>query len=514
MLNINPVSTKTADYSKYNNIAAKKVLNLEHKTDSVSFSGKKNAEKKSKTGFFEGVKLVLGGAKDRIKDLVLYPIKHPVETIITGAVTTLAMSALPLIGISTFAGAAALGVAFAAFSTFNMAKNVKNAVGDYRAENDEKFRDDLRKIGGSCVDIALCTKSTKKNLRTLKHQFKYGKIALNKDLINDFKDKKKISEKLKTISSANSKINTQINKFAGIDKLQRELKFSDEIKQEYLKLYDIEDNEEFVSRAYKRLTTDLGYRNAKRNNAPVLVFDTSTDKNYIAAHDLNNNTIIINRKNAELYDKSNILASLRHELQHFQQHVDIERTQGLGLEKMYMLEKESNNQRALYELETNADFSSSTEEKAEAFIRNFKETLEQPETTFIKNPHKEFTDGKWHSDFSSYDPIMLNSKDRRNLFTNIRKIAQEQGEIKPGTKAAKRSKKLFDAYVNYSEAPYRKNCKNIFDYAVKFYKYYFNPMEVDAQLAEEVITPFSFYMWKDFIFGTAHVNKIKSTGKD
>lgn len=511
MLNITPANIKTNDY-KYNKKAALYIPKLEYKADSISFSGKKNTGKK--VSLFEGAKLVLGGAKDRIKDLVLYPIKHPVETVITGAVTTLAMSALPLIGISTFTGAAALGVAFAAFGTFNMAKNVKNAVNDFKAEDNEKFIDDLRAIGGSCIDIALCAKSIKKNLSTLRHQFKYGKIALNKDLINDFKDKKKISEKLKTISNANSKINAQINKFAGIDNLQRELKFSDEIKQEYLKLYDIEDNEEFISQAYKRLTTDLGYRNAERNNAPILVFDTSTNKNYVAAHYLDGNMVIVNKKKIKLYDKNSILASLRHELQHFQQFIDIERTQNLGLEKMCMLEKDTNNKAALRELETNADFSSFTKEEAETYIRNFKEALKQPETTFVKNPKKEFMGGRWYSDFNSFDPIMLDSKDRRNLFTNIRRIAQEQGKIKPDTKAAKRTGRLFNGWINYSQAPYRKDCKNIFDYAVKFYKYYFNPMELDAQAAEETIIPFSLPVWSDFIFGAAYVNEIKSTKKD
>jgi len=515
MLNVNQISIKTPEYGKYNNIKAPKSPNLKYEKDTVSFSGKKAKEAdNSKVGFFEGAKLVLGGAKDRIKDMLLYPIKHPVSAIITGAITSLAMCALPLVGISTAAGAAALGVGFAAFSAFNMAKNVKNAISSHRENNNGQFRHDLKEIGASSVDLVFSARLLKRNLRNLRHQFKYGKIGPNKDFIEDFKNQKGISNKLKSLNKSNSKINAEINKFAGIDDLQRELKFSDDVKKEYLKLYDIEDNEEFVSQAYKRLTTDLGYRDSKRNNAPLLVFDTSENKNYVAAHSLDNNMVIANIENLKLYDKNSILGALRHELQHFQQMIDIERTQNLGLEKMQMFNKKTNNKIALNELETNADLSSLTKEEAEAFIKSFKEMLEQPETTFTKNPKKEYINGKWYSDLASHDPIMLNSKDRYNLYTNIRKIAQEQGEIKPGTKAARRAGKFFNAFVNYTEKPYRKDCKNIFEYIVKCFKYTFNYIEIDARNAEYTITPLLDGMEANCIMGTMQANLIKSSERN
>jgi len=520
LLSINPSGSEAIKFNNFinnpnSNLNIKRP-NLKYEKDTVSFSAKKTKEKdpNSKVSFAEGAKLVLSGAAHRVKDMLLYPFKHPVSAIMTGALTSLAMCALPLIGISTTTGAAALGAAFGAFSIFNVAKNVKNAVSSHKENNNGQFRHDLKEIGASSVDLAFSARLLKRNLRTLRHQFKYGKIGLNKDLINDLRNQKGFSKKYKSINNANSKINAGINKYAGIDDLQRELKFSDDVKKEYLKLYDIEDNEEFASQAYKRLVTDLGYTESNRSYAPVLVFDTSENKNQVAAYGLDNNMVTVNIKNLKLYDKNGILGALRHELQHFQQMVDIERTQNLGLEKMQMFGKKANNKMALNELETNADLSSLTKEEAEAYIKSFKEMLEQPETTFTKNPRKEFINGRWYSDLTSYDPIMLNSKDRYNLFTNIRKIAEHQGKIKPRTKAGRKAKKFFNGYVNYTTVPPRKDCKNIFEYIVKYFKYTFNYMEIDARNAEYTITPVANGARSDCAVGTIFANGMKTANKD
>lgn len=152
------------------------------------------------------------------------------------------------------------------------------------------------------------------------------------------------------------------------------MKFSDEIKQEYLKLYDIKDNKDFINQAYNRLITDLKYKQNGKNNAPVLIFDTSKDKNYSAAYDMYTNSVCVNLENNKNSGKDIILSALRHELRHFQQKINIERTKGLGLEKLAMKYKKGNNIWALKELES-ADYSKITPEEAQAYKNFFKETL-------------------------------------------------------------------------------------------------------------------------------------------
>lgn len=515
MLSVNTVNNKAQYPNSFCGSSNIKGQKLEYKKDEVSFTKNKSAgnDDNSKVGFLEGAKLVLGGAGNRIKDMFLYPLKHPLISAAAGIVTTATMCALPLIGISSVTGAAVLGVGFAALSTLNMAKNIKNAVKSYKENNNNELRKNLKEIGGSCVDIALSTRTFKKNIINIKNQFKYGKIGFRKDFANDFKNQKGIMKKLSSLNKSNAKINGEINKIAGIDALQKELKFSDEIKREYLKLYDIKDDKEFINQAYKRLTTDLGYRNNSKNNSPVLIFDTSTGKNYVAAYDVYSNSVCVNLENIENCSKNEILSCLRHELQHFQQKIDIERTRGLGLEKLSMQGKEKNNIWALEELEKNANFDGMSSEDIEIYKNSFKSALKHNEAIFAKNPKKEFINGNWHSNFDDFDPCMFNAKDRHNLFTNIRNIAKEQGEIKPGTKAAKKAQKMYNGYLNYTTAPYRKDCKNYFDYIKRLYRYYFNYNETDAGKHQNVITPFTNDIRVDAAVGTIHSLNMLSMNK-
>ncbi len=514
MLNINRVDIRIQNYNNRQHSTAVRKPHLEYKCDKTFFCGNKtkNSDDDSKIGFIEGAGLFLGGACGRIKDMALFPLKHPVMAVTAGIITTGAMCTLPLMGISSVAGAAILGTGYAIFSAFNMIKNVKNAVQSFKENDNVKLRKDLKEIGASCVDAVISAKTFKNNIGNIKNQLKYGKIGFRKDFAEDFKNQKGLSKKISSLNESNKKINSQINKFAGIDGLQKELKFSDDVKQEYLKLYDIKDDKEFINKAYNRLTLDLGY-NKGGKNSPILIFDTSKDKNYIAAYDKYSNSVCVNLEQLEKCDRSRFVSILRHELQHFQQMIDIERTKGLGIEKLEMLGKKKNNEWALEELEKNCDFGAMAPEDIEVYKNAFKKTLKHPEAIFVKNPKKEFIDGSWYSNFNDSSPILLDSKDRYNLFNNIRKLANEQGEIKPYTKASRKARKLFNSALNYTEAPYRKDCKNYFEYMQKYLKYIFNYKEVNARHHETIAAPFAEDISTSSAIGALNIFNIQSLNK-
>ena len=138
-----------------------------------------------KITFKEGLSLFGKGAWNKIKEMGAAIIKHPVKTIATIGVTTAAIAALPLIGISAATGAAAAALVFGGIAIAKTTKDVVETVDDYQDGRYDEVRQDLQDLGGDSVDLALSLPFMPKAFKQVSRTMKYGTstIGLNKELI-------------------------------------------------------------------------------------------------------------------------------------------------------------------------------------------------------------------------------------------------------------------------------------------------------------------------------------------
>ncbi len=132
--------------------------------DSVSISGV-NGEP---VGFKEGCSLVAQGFMSKIKNMVKTVIQHPVKTIGAMLLTSAALMALPFAGISMATGGAAIVTIYGVSAIYNTAKNLIKANRNSKKGNYNAMREDLKNVGGNCVDLALTLPFMPKAFKQLK----------------------------------------------------------------------------------------------------------------------------------------------------------------------------------------------------------------------------------------------------------------------------------------------------------------------------------------------------------
>lgn len=294
--------------------------------DECSFQAKISQNKR--VTFTEGTGLIFKGIGQKALDMVKTFITHPIKALGTIAVTAGVLMALPFIGIPTAAGASALAIVFAGFSALNMGKDILNAVKSSENGDNNELRNNLKNIGGSALDLALSLPFVPRAFKIIQNQVKYGKApAFNSALWENIKKQKNVMTKIKEVRTADSALIDNTNYLSGIDKLQKQLNFSDEIKQKYLDLRKY-SGKEFIEKAYAQMTEDLGYG----KNAPELEITKERNSVSTGGYYFERHKIVINEADSPVV----LLRLIRHELQHFQQMVDFERAKGagLGLENM------------------------------------------------------------------------------------------------------------------------------------------------------------------------------------
>lgn len=124
--NINPV--KPSPIAQYE--TKKNEYNpLLHKEECDSFE-LTDSQNMQPVTFKEGAKLVGKGFLNQAKGIASSIFKHPIRTVGAIATASLALSALPLIGITAATGASVLALGFAGISVFKTAKDAIQVIKD------------------------------------------------------------------------------------------------------------------------------------------------------------------------------------------------------------------------------------------------------------------------------------------------------------------------------------------------------------------------------------------------
>lgn len=262
-----------------------------HKEQLDSFEPTNTKEQQPVT-FKEGAKLIGKGFLKQAKGIVTSIFKHPIRTIAAVAGTSLALSALPLIGITATTGASVLALGFAGISLFKIAKDTVQVIKDNKNGNYASMRNNLEKLGGDGLNLAMSLPFVPKAIKQVNRTMKYGTttIGLNKELIGGLKNIKSVKDIPLEFNKANLKINYEmIAKEMGL-KIKPELVFKN-MNPQLAGAYEpasgtMEINELYLKPGYKTL--------AKLNK-------------------LDNEAL------------------LRHELEHFKQFSDIVRSEEYGV---------------------------------------------------------------------------------------------------------------------------------------------------------------------------------------
>jgi len=250
-----------------------------------------------KVGFFEGLKLIGKGFVNKAKNMITSVFKHPIKTIAAVGLTTLALSALPLIGITAATGAAVLALGFAAFAVTKTIVDVVETVKDNKEGRYNEVREDLEKIGGDGVDLALSLPFVPKAAKQVTRFAKYGTstVGVNSELISNLKNAHSAKDVSLELAKAEAKINYEM--------IGNEMGLAVKPKMVFKK-FETEPGQ-MVGGAYEPTTGELQINEGmltgqNRALAKKFHFDTET--------------------------------IMRHELEHFRQFSDIARTEGIGIE--------------------------------------------------------------------------------------------------------------------------------------------------------------------------------------
>ncbi len=211
---INSVGLRDTDY----NLSVKKnKLN-----DSVRFmsDGKtlKNDSNYKSIGFREGAGLFFRGIVKQFDDTVNAIVKNPLKTAAVVGTTTLGLMSLPLVGVPSAVGGAALALGFGAFALGKAVYHTTQFVKNNESGSYDKARKNLEQIGGDSVDIALSAPFVPKALKEIKKFSKYGKIGLNTELINNIKSTKGIVKKFKAFLSGDKNLYRSMNYKEAVEK--------------------------------------------------------------------------------------------------------------------------------------------------------------------------------------------------------------------------------------------------------------------------------------------------------
>jgi len=279
---------ETQPLPKNKKVVALRTPNNALERDKVSFSANKEASNEKVT-FGEGIKLVAKGFWNKVKDIAKTVIHHPVKTLGAIALTTAGLAALPLIGISTATGAAVLAIGFAALAVGKTIIHTTQAIKHNNNSEYNKVREDLQKIGGDGLDLALSVPFVPKAINAVKRQIKYTsnglKPVFNKDLWSDLKITKGLWNKIKEFTKADLRIayEQHVNEM-GL-RIFPELKFA-------------------------------GMQGANGGFTPLAGEIT-----------INTKSKLFNPFFRNIYD-----GILKHELKHFKQYKQMARTEGIGIE--------------------------------------------------------------------------------------------------------------------------------------------------------------------------------------
>nr|QGT49724.1 hypothetical protein Melaina855_1110 [uncultured Candidatus Melainabacteria bacterium] len=328
----------------------------------------------------EGYGLILQGIKNQGKELISSIINHPLKTAALVSGTTLAMMALPFIGIPTAVGGGILAIGFAGFSlgktfihTYEFIKN--NKQGKYHLA-----RTNLEKLGEDTFDTVLSVPFAPKAITTLKNFSKFGKINFNSELILQLKQTNKLSEKFSLFKYTDKELSRSLNFQSAVENELAKLKHLSEAEKTNLhkELLDfnvtIEKLPEVVLDKWAKIRgiktqPDIKYTSLPKNTKAIacasdcsivlnnyklkipnefsnyeLISYIADNDNYIMKYkDTKNGKVIIETINKNIFDSYNKLCEIHnklspqaskiltliHEREHIHQFAQMTQTRGL-----------------------------------------------------------------------------------------------------------------------------------------------------------------------------------------
>ncbi len=196
---------------------------------SVKTDKPKTAEKE--VGWKEGLSLLGKGFFNKVKNMGKAIIKHPIKTLATAAVTTAAIAAAPLIGVTSATAGAAVAIGYAAYAVGKTVAHGVETYKDYKEGRHNEVREDLQELGGDGVDLALSLPFLPKAIGQMTRFVKHGTstIGFNTELIADLKTCHNVKDVSIAFAKASTKIDyNMITNEMGL-KLKPELSFTKEL---------------------------------------------------------------------------------------------------------------------------------------------------------------------------------------------------------------------------------------------------------------------------------------------
>ncbi len=259
-----------------------------------------------KVSFKEGLSLFAKGFVNKIKSMGKAIVEHPLRTVATIGVTVGAISALPLVGISSAVGASVLAIGFGVYAAGKTTIDIAETIKDNKEGRYDEVREDLQVLGGDGVDLALTLPFMPKAIKTIQRNIKYApSIGLNTELISNLKTSTSLSDVQMNFAKANTAIN-----------------------------YETIANEMGLA-----VKPELVYRNLPYDKGGF--YEPAEGKMYFNENKLQPKTVQVYKqisqqlKNSNGIDPLNITESispeeiLRHELQHYKQFCDIANASGV-----------------------------------------------------------------------------------------------------------------------------------------------------------------------------------------
>ncbi len=129
--------------------------NTNTQSDSFVRQNASNQQANDKVSSKEALGLLCKGFVNKAVDIIKGVVTHPIKTVAALALTTGALFALPFVGVSVATGGAALVVGFGLMASVNTIRNTWKAYSNYKKDDNNELRKNLKDLGGNGFDLAL-----------------------------------------------------------------------------------------------------------------------------------------------------------------------------------------------------------------------------------------------------------------------------------------------------------------------------------------------------------------------
>ena len=215
-----------------------------------------------KITFSDVTKNLKAGFVQQGKDLVKGIKENPLMAVGAAVTTGVAIAALPLIGITSAAGGAALAAGYAIYGGVKATKNTMKAIEHNKNGEYEKAQQDLKEVGAAGFDLTLSLPFLPKGIKHIKQFAKYGKVKVNPEFVSQVKAARGLSGKAKALKAANDeltrnwnyqgRVNAEVARIGGTKASQAQLKSN-------LLEYNVTDDK-IADVTIKRLAKEKGYK--------------------------------------------------------------------------------------------------------------------------------------------------------------------------------------------------------------------------------------------------------------